>query len=75
MPRASDSVAQYGASLGMDVRPRTVLVEGTSDADLFRLAARLERSATGEDLLGSDLALVPQGSVTAGVPGGSSVSS
>lgn len=47
--------------LGFAIRPRTVLVEGTTDADLFRLAAYLERQATGVDLLGVDLAFVAAG--------------
>jgi hypothetical protein len=37
------------------------LVEGTTDVDLFTLAARLEQRATGVDLLGSELAIVAAG--------------
>lgn len=40
MTEILDSVAQYGMALGFDVRPRTVLVEGTTDVLLFELAAR-----------------------------------
>jgi hypothetical protein len=56
-----DSVARYAMLLGFAVRNRTVLVEGTTDADLFHLAARLERDAGEPDLLGTDLAVVPAG--------------
>jgi hypothetical protein len=49
-------------ALGLAIRNRTVLVEGTTDAELFQLAARLEREATGLDLLGADLAILPAGS-------------
>jgi hypothetical protein len=45
-----DPVARYGMGLGFTVRPRTVLVEGTTDVDLFSLAAALERAKTGVDL-------------------------
>ena len=36
--------------LGWNLRPRTVIVEGSTDVTLFQLAARLERDATGADL-------------------------
>ena len=48
-------------ALGFSVRPRTVIVEGTTDVELFQLAARLEREATGSELLGSDLAIIAAG--------------
>jgi hypothetical protein len=56
-----DSVARYGMALGFAVRPRTVLVEGTTDVEVFQLAARLEREKTGINLLGVDLAIVAAG--------------
>lgn len=56
-----DSVARYAMVLGFAVRPRTVLVEGTTDVELFHLAARLEREKTGIDLLGNDLAIIAAG--------------
>ena len=56
-----DSVARYGRVLGFDIRPRTVLVEGTTDVELFQLAARLEREATGTNFFGDDLAIVAAG--------------
>src|SRR5450755_778094 len=62
MAEELDPVARYGMGLGLAVRNRTVLVEGTTDAELFHLAARLEREATGLDLLGTDLAILAAGS-------------
>ena len=56
-----DPVARYAMSLGFRVRPRTVIVEGTTDVELFQLAARLEREATGVELLGNDLAIIAAG--------------
>jgi hypothetical protein len=57
-----DSVASYAMALGFAIRNRTVLVEGTTDVELFHLAARLEREAGEPDLLGGDLAIVAAGS-------------
>lgn len=57
----NDTVAAYGRSLGWNLRPRTVLVEGTTDVDLFRLAARLELEKTGIDLMGGELAVIAAG--------------
>jgi hypothetical protein len=48
-------------SLGYRVCPRTVIVEGTTDVELFQLAARLEREATGGELLGQDLSIIAAG--------------
>lgn len=56
-----DAVTRYGLALGLRVRPRTVLVEGTTDAELFEFASRLECKATGIDLLGQELAFVAAG--------------
>ena len=56
-----DFVARYAIGLGMAIRFRTVLVEGTTDVELFQLAARLEHETTGTDLLGTDLAFVAAG--------------
>jgi hypothetical protein len=56
-----DAVAIYGRSLGWTLRPKTVLVEGTTDIDLFRLADSLAYKKTGMGLLGRDLAIVPAG--------------
>ncbi|MDS0849098.1 hypothetical protein [Burkholderia cenocepacia] len=61
MKEPPDFVAIYGASLGFSFRSRTVLVEGTTDVDLFKLAARLEFDKTGIDLLGDELAIVAAG--------------
>lgn len=56
-----DAVALYGRALGLAVQYRTVLVEGTTDAELFKLASRLEWEASGIDLLGHGLAFVAAG--------------
>ena len=61
MSEALDPVARYAMYLGFEIRPRTVLVEGTTDVDLFQLAAHLERRSTSVDLLGGDLAFVASG--------------
>jgi len=56
-----DTVSCYGLALGWNLRPKTVLVEGTSDVSFFQLAASLERKATGIDLMGDELAIVAAG--------------
>jgi hypothetical protein len=56
-----DAVAAYARSLGWDIRPRTVLVEGTNDVALFELAARAERKKTGTDLFADGLAIIAAG--------------
>ncbi len=56
-----DPVARYAISLGFRVRRRTVIVEGTTDVELFELAARLEKEAAGVELLGDDLAIIAAG--------------
>lgn len=61
MARGFDTVAAYGRSLGWDLQPRTVLVEGTKDLALFQLAARLEREKTGTDLFGNGLGIIAPG--------------
>jgi hypothetical protein len=57
-----DAVATYALSLGFRITPRTVLVEGTSDVDIFELAARLEFESNGSRLLGPDLSIIAAGS-------------
>jgi hypothetical protein len=57
----NDFVAQYASSIGFSIRSRTILVEGTTDVELFNLAARLELEKTGIDLLKNDLAFVAAG--------------
>lgn len=62
MADVSDPVALYGRQvLGAELCPRTVLVEGTTDAELFHLAARLHYKQTGIDLVGKELAIVAAG--------------
>ena len=56
-----DFIANYGQSHGWNLRPRTVLVEGTTDVGLFELAARLERKKTGLDLFENGLAIIAAG--------------
>lgn len=46
-----DLVAAYCGSKGLRFGARTVLVEGTSDTEIFELGAKLERAASGIDLL------------------------
>jgi len=57
----NDFVVQYANSVGFTIRIRTILVEGTTDVELFNLAARLELEKTGIDLLKNDLAFVAAG--------------
>ena len=61
MVQEFDPVAAYGQSLSWNLRPRTVLVEGTTDMALFQLAARLERKNTGSDLFADGLAIIAAG--------------
>ncbi|MBI5847909.1 MAG: hypothetical protein HZB31_08170 [Nitrospirae bacterium] len=61
MAEPTDFVAQYAKTLGFDIRSRTIIVEGTTDVELFRLAAGLERDATGINLLGSEMAIIAAG--------------
>lgn len=61
MARDIDDVTRYGINLGIEIKPRTVLVEGNTDVALFKLAANLEREATGIELLGKDLAIAAGG--------------
>lgn len=56
-----DFVARYGMAKGFTFRPRTVLVEGTTDVELFQLAARLEHKESGVNLLNNDIAVVAAG--------------
>lgn len=65
-----DPVARYGASIGFQLRRRNVLVEGSTDVDLFRLAARLEERQTGSRLLEPDLNIVAAGDGDKGGAGG-----
>jgi hypothetical protein len=48
-------------ALGLPVQVRTVLVEGTTDAELFQLASRIEREKTGIDLMAGGLAILAAG--------------
>ena len=57
MSEQVDFVARYANAIGLDIRVRTVLVEGTTDVDLFRLAADFERRTTGISLLDGDFAV------------------
>ena len=57
----AESLLNYANSKGFRVLPRTVFVEGTSDVEIFHLAAQLEYEATGFHLLDGDLAIVSAG--------------
>ncbi len=61
MAHESDHVFTYGQAQGWELRPRTVLVEGTTDVELYRLAARLERERNGIELLADDLTFIASG--------------
>ena len=61
MAQDFDTVAAYGQSLGWNLRPRTVLVEGTTDVSLFQLAARFERKDTDTDLFADGLTIIAAG--------------
>lgn len=61
MPDQIDFVERHGLGLGLALRPRTVFVEGTSDEDLFRMAARLEKQKNGIDLTGDGLVVLAAG--------------
>jgi hypothetical protein len=56
-----DFVQLYAKSLGHVIRPRTMLVEGTSDVDIFALAARLEMNHSGVQLLDDEFTLIAAG--------------
>ncbi len=70
MSRDTDDVTRYGINRGIEVKPRTVLVEGNTDVNLFKVAANLEREATGISLLGNDLAIAAAGDGINGGAGG-----
>ena len=61
MAEELDFVARYAMGEGLAIRNRTVLVEGSTDVELFELAAGLEYKATGTALLGPELAIVAAG--------------
>ena len=50
----------YAASLGMQIKHRTILVEGTSDVALLGLVSSLERKLSGKELF-EDFAIVAAG--------------
>lgn len=56
-----DAISEYGQSVGWNLCPRTVLVEGTTDAELFCLAANLEYSDSGIQLFSNGLTIVAAG--------------
>jgi hypothetical protein len=61
VPEQPDAVAVYASSLGCAIRSKVLLLEGTTDVDLFHAAARLELAATGKKLVGDDLCLIAAG--------------
>lgn len=56
-----DNVGTYAASHGLAIGRRTLLVEGTSDVALFRLASDLAHAVTGRRLIDSDFVVVAAG--------------
>ena len=61
MVRDVDFVAEYARTHDWILRPRTVIVEGTSDVSIVERAARLEFAASGIDLLGNELSFIAAG--------------
>lgn len=61
MVEETDYIALFAKTKNFVLRPRTVFVEGTTDVELFTLAARLEMATNGLDLLGDKLAIVAAG--------------
>ena len=61
MPIEGDPVQRYASTLGFRAQLRTVLVEGTTDVDLFRLAAHWEKKVSGIDLFAGGFAIVAAG--------------
>jgi len=61
-----DQVNGYGRANGWTIRPRTLIVEGTSDVQLFRMAALLERQSTGVDLLAGGFSILAGGEAERG---------
>lgn len=57
----TDFVALYAESKGFEIKPRTILVEGTSDVRLFSFAAGLEEVRSGARLLDDDFSIVAAG--------------
>jgi hypothetical protein len=56
-----DPVARYALSLGFSIAPKTIIVEGRTDFDLFTLAALQSQRDSNEILLGRDLAVISAG--------------
>ena len=56
-----DPVARYARSFGFSIAPKTIIVEGRTDFDLFTLAARYEERETHALLLDCDMAVMHGG--------------
>ena len=56
-----DFVQAYGQMEGLNFAFKNIIVEGTTDVQLFELAAKKELEITGIDLLGNELAFIPSG--------------
>lgn len=54
-------MARYAIALGFAVKPRTILVEGTTDVEVMNMASASEREKSGVQLVGADLAIVAAG--------------
>ena len=63
---AIDLMQQWAEAVGIVIRERTVIVEGTSDVEMFALAARLFRASTGANLLDDRIAITAGGEGTDG---------
>ena len=56
-----DPVARYALSIGYRIAPRTIIVEGRTDYELFTLAVQEEHRHSNGWLLGGDLAVIAAG--------------
>lgn len=59
--RDLDPVARYAMSLGFSIAPKTLIVEGRTDFDLYTFAALQERRDTAGQLLGRELSVMVAG--------------
>lgn len=56
-----DPVARYALSLGYSIAPKTIILEGRSDFDLFTQAALLEQRETKAAVIGCDMTVIAGG--------------
>ena len=61
MRRAEDLVLAYAMARGWHIGKKTVILEGTTDENVYKLARELERDNSGTDLFAGDLCLIAAG--------------